>query len=113
MADEGEKKGWFGRLTSGLRKSASQLTSNISSVFTKRKLDDEAIEELEEILIRADLGVAAAARISSEIASSRYDKEVTDEEIREALAAEVAKIVEPVAQPHWNGSSNGHDVAPL
>lgn len=97
MAD-GEKKGWFGRLTSGLRKSASQLTDSISSVFTRRKLDDEAIEELEEILIRADLGVAAATRISGEIASTRYDKEVSDEEIREALAEEVAKIVTPVAR---------------
>ncbi len=99
MTDHGEKKGWFGRLTSGLRKSASQLTSNISSVFTKRKLDDEAIEELEEILIRGDLGVAAAARISGDIAASRYNKDVTDEEIREALAEEVAKVMEPVALP--------------
>lgn len=98
MAD-GERKGWFGRLTSGLRKSASQLTDSITSVFTKRKLDDEAIEELEEILIRADLGVAAAAKIAGEISATRYNKDVTDEEIRDALAEEVAKIVTPVALP--------------
>lgn len=98
MAD-GERKGWFGRLTSGLRKSASQLTDSITSVFTKRKLDDEAIEELEEILIRADLGVAASAKIAGEISATRYNKDVTDEEIRDALAEEVAKIVTPVALP--------------
>lgn len=99
MADETEKKGWFGRLTSGLRQSASQLTDNITSVFTKRKLDDAAIEELEEILIRADLGVQTAVRISQDIAASRYNKDVTDEEIRSALAEEVAKIMTPVALP--------------
>ncbi|WP_416897399.1 MAG: signal recognition particle-docking protein FtsY [Minwuia sp.] len=99
MADSGEKRSWFGRLTSGLRKSASQLTDNIGAIFTRRKLDDEAIEELEEILIRADLGVQAAAKISSAIADSRYNKDVTDQEIREALADEVAKVLNPVAVP--------------
>ncbi|WP_417519951.1 signal recognition particle-docking protein FtsY [Minwuia sp.] len=99
MSENEQKKGWLGRLTSGLRKSASQLTGNIGAVFTKRKLDDEAIEELEEILIRADLGVQAASRITSEIASSRYNKDVTDEEIRAALADEVTRVLERVAQP--------------
>lgn len=98
MAD-GERKGWFGRLRSGLAKSASQLTGNISALFTRRKLDDEALEDLEDVLIRADLGVQAAGRITREIARTRYDKDVDEGEIREALAAEVAKTLEPVARP--------------
>lgn len=99
MADGEKKKGWFGRLKDGLKRSAGQLTENIGAIFTKRKLDDEALEDLEDVLIQADLGVAAASRITGEIANSRFGKEVTDQEIREALAEEVAKTLTPVAQP--------------
>ena len=98
MADQ-ERKGWFGRLKDGLKRSTGQLTGSISAVFTRRKLDDEALEDLEEILIRADLGVQAAARITTEIAKGRYDKDVTDEEVRGALADAVARTLKPVALP--------------
>lgn len=98
MADA-ERKGWFGRLKDGLKRSTGQLTGSISAVFTRRKLDDEALEDLEEILIRADLGVQAAARITTEIARGRYDKDVTDEEVRGALADAVAGTLKPVALP--------------
>lgn len=98
MADQ-ERKGWFGRLKDGLKRSTGQLTGSISAVFTRRKLDDEALEDLEEILIRADLGVQAAARITTEIAKGRYDKDVTDEEVRGALADSVARTLKPVALP--------------
>ncbi len=98
MADQ-ERKGWFGRLKDGLKRSTGQLTGSISAVFTRRKLDDEALEDLEEILIRADLGVQAAARITTEIAKGRYDKDVTDEEVRGALADSVASTLRPVALP--------------
>ncbi|MDF1730954.1 MAG: signal recognition particle-docking protein FtsY [Minwuia sp.] len=98
MAEQ-ERKGWFGRLKDGLKRSTGQLTGSISAVFTRRKLDDEALEDLEEILIRADLGVQAAARITTEIAKGRYDKDVTDEEVRDALADAVAKTLKPVALP--------------
>lgn len=96
---ERERKGWFGRLKDGLKRSTGQLTGSISAVFTRRKLDDEALEDLEEILIRADLGVQAAARITTEIAKGRYDKDVTDEEVRGALADSVASTLKPVALP--------------
>lgn len=99
MADGSERRSWFGRLKSGLARSAGQLTGNLSALFTKRKLDDEALEDLEEVLIQADLGVQAASRITQEIARTRYDKDVDDREIREALADEVAKVLEPVARP--------------
>lgn len=96
---ERERKGWFGRLKDGLKRSTGQLTGSISAVFARRKLDDEALEDLEEILIRADLGVQAATRITAEIAKGRYDKDVTDEEVRGALADSVASTLKPVALP--------------
>lgn len=94
-----EKKGWFRRLKEGLTRSSSALSTGISDIFTKRKLDDDVVEELEELLISSDLGVATAARIAANIAKTRYDKEIAPDEIREALASEVTQILAPVAIP--------------
>ncbi len=93
------KKGWFSRLKEGLAKSSSKLTDGITGIFTRRKLDDEALEELEELLITADLGPATAAKVTAELARTRFGKEVSPEEVKATLAAEVAKIVGPVARP--------------
>jgi fused signal recognition particle receptor len=90
---------FFARLKSGLSRSASKLTESITATFTKRKLDDEALEELEEQLIAADLGTSVAAKVIKSFRSTRFGKEVTSEEIRETLAAEIAKVLGPVAQP--------------
>jgi len=91
---------WFQKLRSGLAKTSSKLTQGISGAFSGgRKLDDEALEELEETLIAADLGVSAAAELTARLAKDRFDKQVTDEEVRTALAKEIAKILEPVATP--------------
>jgi fused signal recognition particle receptor len=90
---------FFARLKSGLSRSAARLTENITATFTKRKLDDAALEELEEQLIAADLGAAVAAKIIKNFRSTRFGKEVTDQEVRETLGAEIAKILAPVAQP--------------
>lgn len=90
---------FFSRLKSGLSRSATKLSSGITAVFTKRKLDDEALEALEDQLIAADLGTAVAARVIKQFRSTRFGKEVTDEEVRETLAAEIADILTPVAQP--------------
>ncbi len=94
-----EKKGWFRRLKDGLKRSSSALSTGITEIFTKRKLDDDVLEELEELLITSDLGVTTAARIAANIAKTRYNKEISPEEIREALADEVTAILEPVTQP--------------
>lgn len=94
-----KKKGWFARLKDGLAKSTSKLADGVAAIFTKRKLDDEALEELEELLISADLGPATAAKATAELARTRFGKEVTAEEVRGALAAEIAKTLEPVAKP--------------
>ena len=97
--EEKPKKGWFARLKEGLSKSSSKLTEGITGIFTKRKLDDEALEELEELLITADLGPVTAAKVTAELARTRFGKEVSPEEVKTTLAAEVAKIVGPVAKP--------------
>ncbi len=94
-----EKKGWFRKLTDGLKRSSNKISSGISDIFTKRKLDDDVVEELEELLITSDLGVSTAARIAANIAKTRYDKEIAPDEIREALASEVTAILAPVAEP--------------
>src|ERR1700733_13595524 len=90
---------FFSRLKSGLSRSAAKLTGGITAVFTKRKLDDEALEELEEQLIAADLGPAVAGRIIKGFRSTRFGKEGTDEEVRETLAKEISEILTPVAAP--------------
>ncbi|MDF2366387.1 signal recognition particle-docking protein FtsY [Sneathiella sp.] len=99
MSETKEKKGWFSRLRDGLKRSSSAISGGITDIFTKRKLDDDVIEELEELLISADLGVATSARIAANIAKTRYDKEIAPEEIRAALAEEVTAILDPVAAP--------------
>ena len=93
------KTGWFQRLTAGLKRSTGALSGGISAIFTKRKLDDDTLEELEELLITADLGVGPAARICANLATSRYDKEISPDEVRAALADEVAAVLAPVARP--------------
>jgi fused signal recognition particle receptor len=90
---------FFAKLKTGLSRSAARLTGGITAVLTKRKLDDEALEELEEQLIAADLGAAVAARIIRNFRNTRFGKEVSDQEVRETLAAEIVGILRPVAIP--------------
>jgi fused signal recognition particle receptor len=94
-----KKKGWLSRLRDGLSKSSNKLTEGVSAIFTKRKLDDETLEELTDLLITADLGVPAATRITDALAREKYDKDITGEEVRAALAAEVAATLSPLQQP--------------
>lgn len=98
-AEEPRKRGWFQRLRDGLNRSSRKISEGITGIFTKRRLDDEALEELEELLIASDLGPATAARLTEALASTRFGKEVTDEEVKVALAAEVEQILKPVALP--------------
>jgi fused signal recognition particle receptor len=92
-------QGWFSRLRAGLARSSSSLTERIASVVTRRRLDDDTLEELEEALIAADLGVETAAVLVKAVAKDRFGKEVSDIEVREALAAAIAKELAPVAEP--------------
>ena len=93
------KASWFQRLRQGLSKTSTQLTEGITGVFTKRKLDAETLEEFEELLIRADLGMDTAARIVERLSSGRYDKEISPEAVTAILADEVEATLRPVAVP--------------
>jgi fused signal recognition particle receptor len=100
MTETGTGKiGWLGRLKHGLSRSSTRLTEGIRAILVKRRLDDRALEALEELLISADIGVATAARLTADLARDKFDKEVTDEEVRGALADDIAGILAPVARP--------------
>ena len=94
-----KKPGFFSRLAAGLKRTSSKLGESVTAIFTKRKLDAQALEELEDTLIAADLGAAAAMRVTERLAKDRFDKEVSDEEVREALADVVAETLEPLERP--------------
>ena len=96
-----KKRGWLSRLRGGLGKSSSRIAEGIGSVFGggKRRLDDDALEELEEILITADLGPATSARLVAELGKRKFDQEMTEEEIRREFATDIAAILAPVARP--------------
>jgi fused signal recognition particle receptor len=94
-----KKGGWFQRLRQGLFKTSSQLSQSITGIFTKRKLDADTLQELEDTLIQADLGVDTAMRITEALAKGRHNKEISPEEVRAVLAAEVERTLAPVARP--------------
>jgi len=85
-----QKKGWFQRLTSGLARSSQTMTEQVTGVFTKKPLDQEQIDQLEEMLIEADLGPQIAARIADAFGKARFGKSSTEIEVKEALAELVA-----------------------
>jgi fused signal recognition particle receptor len=93
------KQNWWRRLTTGLKRTSSSLGTAITDLVTKRKLDAAVIEELEDALIRADLGVQTAAAVADKVGEGRYDKSVSADEVKAILASEMEKILTPVAQP--------------
>ncbi|KRA00395.1 hypothetical protein ASD64_02190 [Mesorhizobium sp. Root157] len=93
------RRSWFQRMKDGLARSSRELSGNIAGVFTKRKLDEDTLQDLEDVLIRADLGVETALRVTDSLAASRYGKDVSDAEVRAVMAAEVEKVLAPVAKP--------------
>ena len=93
------RKSWFQRMRDGLSRSSKELSGNIAGVFTRRKLDEDTLQDLEDVLIRADLGVETALRVTDALAASRYGKEVSDADVRTVMAAEVEKVLGPVAMP--------------
>ncbi|MEO0881301.1 MAG: signal recognition particle-docking protein FtsY [Pseudomonadota bacterium] len=92
---ETKEPGFFSRLTTGLKRSSSKLSDGITGVFTKKKLDDETLEDLEDLLITSDLGAKVAARVTANIAKDRFDKEISDQDIKTALASEITEIMSP------------------
>ncbi len=94
-----EKRGWWSRLTGGLKRTSSALSDRVTGLFTKRKLDADTLEELEDALIQADFGLDTAARIAEAVGKGRYEKGIAPDEVRAILAAEVERALDPVALP--------------
>jgi fused signal recognition particle receptor len=90
---------WWQRLSQGLKRTSASITGAISDLVSKRKLDAAMLEEIEEVMIRADLGVEAAGRIAAAVGEGRYDKAISADEVKEVMAAQVEKILAPVAKP--------------
>jgi fused signal recognition particle receptor len=91
--------GWFGRLRAGMSRSSARLNEGINTIFARRRLDDAALEELEELLIASDMGMGVAGEVVEALRSTRFNQEVSPEEVRAALADEVIKLVERVQRP--------------
>ncbi|MBL8645267.1 MAG: signal recognition particle-docking protein FtsY [Rhodospirillaceae bacterium] len=98
-ATDTPKTGWFARLKAGLARTSARIVGGIGDVFTKKKLDEETLQHLEELLIGADLGAATATRLVQDLAKTRFGKDVDGDEVRAFFAAEIAKVLEPVARP--------------
>jgi fused signal recognition particle receptor len=93
------KPGLLERLKSGLSRTASGLSENLAALFTKRRLDAQAVQQLEDALIRADMGAVQATAIAAAVAKGRYDEEITDSELRAVLAGEIARVLKPAEKP--------------
>ena len=94
-----EEKGLLKKLSEGLSQSSSKISTGITDIFTKKKLDAETLTQLEDLLITADLGPTTAAKLAAEISKNRFGKEISTEEIKAALADEIEKILLPVEKP--------------
>jgi len=90
---------WFERLKAGLARSSQRLGSSISDIFTKRKLDEDSLQELEDVLLAADLGLEAASQITAILKANRYGKDITPDEVRAIMAEEINNLLEPLARP--------------
>jgi fused signal recognition particle receptor len=94
-----QSRSWWARLRDGLSRSSSSIWESLAALLSKRKLDAAMLEDLEDVLIRADLGVAVAERIAKAIGRGRYDKRISVEEVKDILAEEVEHTLTPYARP--------------
>src|SRR5204862_7490672 len=94
-----EKQSWWQRLSGGLKRTSASIGGAVADLVVKRRLDQEMLDEIEEVLIRADLGLDTAARIAAAVGEGRYDKSITSEEVKAVVAAEVEKVRATAAKP--------------
>ncbi|WP_036256594.1 signal recognition particle-docking protein FtsY [Methylocapsa acidiphila] len=99
QAAPAQKRSWWARLREGLARSSNSIASGLVAIFTKRKLNEAMLDDLEDVLIRADLGVATASRIAKIVGQGRYDKNVEVDEVKAILSAEVERVLAPYARP--------------
>jgi fused signal recognition particle receptor len=97
--EAGGGRGWFGRLRAGLARSSARLNEGINTIFLRRRLDEEALAELEELLIASDMGLGVAEEVVASLRRTRFNQEVAPEDVRAALAEEVIRLVERVQWP--------------
>jgi fused signal recognition particle receptor len=90
---------WFQRLRQGLSRTSAQITGQIAAIFTKRKLDEDTLQDLEDVLIQADLGIETAMRITDTLAAGRYGKQIEPGDVSAIMASEIEKVLSPVARP--------------
>src|SRR2546430_8402173 len=97
--EEKPKQSWWRRLSSGLKRTSSSLGSAVADLVTKRKLDRAMLDDIEDVLLRADLGTAVAARIADAVGAGRYDKAISADEVKTVVASEAEKGLAPAAAP--------------
>jgi fused signal recognition particle receptor len=98
-SDTASTRGWFGRLRAGLSRSSAPLTEGINAIFLRRRLDNAALGELEDLLIASDMGIGVAGEVVEALRRTRFNQEVSPEEVRAALAEEVIRLIERVTKP--------------
>ena len=96
---EAPKLSWWRRLSGGLKRTSTSLSTAVADLVTKRKLDRAMVEEIEDVLLRADLGTDVAERIADAVGARRYDKAISADEVKRVVATEVEKVLSPVAKP--------------
>src|SRR6516165_8133921 len=96
---EKTKQSWWRRLSSGLKRTSSSIGTAVADLVTKRKLDRAMLDEIEDVLLRADLGTAVAARVAAAVGEGRYDKAISADEVKAVVAGEVEKVLAGVARP--------------
>jgi fused signal recognition particle receptor len=102
MSDSTEDKpklSWWRRLSAGLKRTSSSLGSAVADLVTKRKLDRAMLDDIEDVLLRADLGTEVSMRIADAVGAGRYDKAISADEVKAVVASEVEKVLSPVAKP--------------
>src|SRR5215831_14142892 len=93
------KLSWWRRLSSGLKRTSSALGTAVADLVIRRKLDRAMLDDIEDVLLRADLGTDVAVRIADAVGAGRYDKAISADEVKNVVATEVEKVLRPVATP--------------
>jgi len=96
---EPTKQSWWRRLSSGLKRTSNSLSTAVADLVSKRRLDRAMLDEIEDVLLRADLGNEVAARIAAAVGHGRYDKAISADDVKSVVATEVEKVLSPVAKP--------------
>jgi fused signal recognition particle receptor len=97
--DDKPKQSWWRRLSGGLKRTSTSIGTAVADLVIKRKLDRAMLDDIEDVLLRADLGTAVAERIAAAVGEGRYDKAISADEVKAVVATEVEKVLAPVAQP--------------